>query len=144
MKLSQNNKKTVVLISCVSKKLDYKSKAKDLYVSSLFKKNMAYANKLKADEIYILSAKYGLLKLNDEIEPYNLTLNTMGVKEKKVWADKVLKQMENTENISNTNFIFLAGANYRQFLVEHMPHHEIPMLGLRIGKQLQFLTEQLK
>ena len=144
MKLLQNNKKTVVLISCVSQKLDYKSKAKDLYVSSLFKKNMAYAHKLKADEIYILSAKYGLLKLNDEIEPYNLTLNTMGVKEKKVWADKVLIQMENTENISNTNFIFLAGANYRKYLVGNMPYFEVPMEGLQIGKQLQYLTEHLK
>ena len=142
--LSQNNTRTVILISCVSQKVDYKTKAKDLYISTLFKKNMAYTNKLQPDATYILSAKYGLLKLDDEIEPYNLTLNTMRIKEKKEWASRVIEQLHNVEDVKNTNFIFLAGANYRQYLIEHMPHHEVPMEGLKIGKQLQFLTEQLK
>ncbi len=136
--------RTVVLISCVSQKLDYKSKAKDLYVSTLFKKNMAYTDKLNPDKAYILSAKYGLLALDDEIEPYDLTLNTMKIKEKKEWADNVLEQLEKVEDISDTKFIFLAGANYRKYLVEDMPYHEIPMEGLQIGKQLQYLTEQLR
>ncbi len=136
--------RTVVLISCVSQKLDYKSKAKDLYVSTLFKKNMAYTDKLNPDKAYILSAKYGLLALDDEIEPYDLTLNTMKIKEKKEWADNVLEQLEKVEDISDTKFIFLAGANYRKYLVEDMPYHEVPMEGLQIGKQLQYLTEQLR
>ena len=55
--------KKVTLISCVKKKLDLKSKAQDLYQSPLFKKNLAYAKQINSDEIYILSAKYGLLKL---------------------------------------------------------------------------------
>ena len=59
--------KKVTLISCVSKKLDLKSKAQDLYQSPLFKKKLAYAEQINSDEIYILSAKYGLLKLNDDI-----------------------------------------------------------------------------
>ncbi len=136
--------RTVVLISCVSQKLDYKSKAKNLYISTLFKKNMAYAEKLQPTKIYILSAKYGLLELDDEIEPYDLTLNTMGVKQKKIWAENVLGQLQKVEDIKNTNFIFLAGANYRKNLVGHMPHYDVPMAGLKIGKQLQFLTERLK
>ncbi len=136
--------RTVVLISCVSQKLDYTSKAKDLYISTLFKKNIAYAAKLQPDKIYILSAKYGLLALDDEIEPYDLTLNTMRIKEKKEWADNVLEQIKKVEDISDTKFIFLAGANYRKYLIEHMPYYEVPMEGLPIGKQLQYLTEQLK
>jgi len=135
--------KTVVLISCVSKKLDQKARAKDLYISPLFRKNMAYALKLQPDAIYILSAKYGLLKPDDEIEPYDLTLNTMRAKERKEWADGVLKKLGEVEDIENSNFVFLAGANYRKYLVEHMPRYEVPMEGLQIGKQLQFLTEQL-
>ena len=58
----------VVLISCVSKKLLHKSMAQDLYVSPLFQKNLQYAKSLNSDKIFILSAKYGLLKLNEEIE----------------------------------------------------------------------------
>lgn len=33
----------IVLISCVSKKLDRRSKAEDLYISPLFKLNSKYA-----------------------------------------------------------------------------------------------------
>jgi len=134
----------VVLISCVSQKLDRKSKAKDLYISSLFKKNMAYAKTLKPDAIYILSAKYGLLNLDDEIEPYDVTLNTMKVAERKSWAENVLSQLEKVESTEDTKFIFLAGNNYRKYLMPHLPHTEIPMKGLPIGKQLQFLTEKLR
>ena len=136
--------RTVVLISCVSQKLDKKSKAKDLYVSTLFKKNLAYASTLNPDEIYILSAKYGLLGLDDRIEPYNVTLNTMKVAEKKVWSEKVFSQLLKLESIKDTKFIFLAGNNYRKYLMPHLPHTEVPMEGLPIGKQLQFLTEKLR
>ena len=64
----------IVLISCVSKKLSHKSKAQELYISPLFRKNIQYAKSLNPDKIFILSAKYGLIKLEEEIEPYNKTL----------------------------------------------------------------------
>ena len=42
----------IVLISCVSKKRDYSCKARDLYISELFKKSLDYAEKVvKADNI---------------------------------------------------------------------------------------------
>ena len=104
--------KKVTLISCVSKKLDFKSKAQDLYQSPLFKKNLAYAKQINSDEIYILSAKYGLLK----IEPYDKTLNKMNVSEKKKWSNEIFQKLQKSETISSTNFIFLAGENYRKYL----------------------------
>lgn len=61
--------KKIVLISCVSQKRSHRSKAKDLYISALFKKNLAYARRLNPDAIYILSAKYGLVDLETEIDP---------------------------------------------------------------------------
>ena len=136
--------RNVVLISCVSQKLSKKAEAKDLYTSPLFKKNLAYVDKLKPDNTYILSAKYGLLKLNDVIEPYDVTLNTMKTYEKKKWAEMVLDQLKEVEDIENTKFIFLAGSNYRKYRVPEMPDFEVPMEGMRIGKQLQFLTEKLQ
>ena len=65
----------------------------------------------------------------------------MNVSEKKKWSNEILQKCE---IISSTNFIFLAGENYRKYLVEKLPHYEVPMKGLQIGKQLQFLTEKLK
>ena len=137
-------RRTVVLISCAGRKRNRKSKAQELYVSPLFKKKMAYARALLPDAIYILSAKYGLLKLDEEIEPYDLTLDTMTAEEKRVWASEVMERLRKVEVVEYTNFIFLAGANYRRHLVEELTHHEAPMEGLAIGKQLKFLKERLK
>ena len=133
--------KQIVLISCVSEKLKSKSKAKDLYQSTLFKKSLKYAESLKADHIYILSAKYGLVGLEDEIEPYDKTLNKMPVNEKKEWAKNVLAQLKEVVDLKNDNFIFLAGMNYRKYLVPEIINYKIPMEGLPIGKQLQWLTK---
>jgi cytoplasmic iron level regulating protein YaaA (DUF328/UPF0246 family) len=131
----------IVLISCVSKKRTQRSKARDLYISALFKKNLQYALKLAPDQIFILSAKYGLVGLDDEIEPYNLTLNTMSSSEIKEWASGVLRQLFEKADLENDQFVFLAGVKYRKYLVPHLAHFEIPFEGLTIGRQLHKLSE---
>lgn len=134
-------RKRIVLISCVSKKLPHRAKVKNLYVSTLFKYNLKYANTLGADSIYILSAKHGLLSLNEEIEPYELTLNNMPANEVKKWANKVKQQLTAVTLLDEDEFIFLAGDKYRKYLLPHIKHVQIPLVGLRIGKQLQRLKE---
>jgi hypothetical protein len=134
--------KKIVLISCVSKKRPVKSKARDLYISPLFRKNLDYALKLKPDQIFILSAKYGLVSLDEEIEPYDLTLNTMSAKEIKAWSIRVLSDLAGHADLEQDQFIFLAGAKYRKYLLCHLTHFEVPFEGLPIGKQLQQLTIQ--
>jgi hypothetical protein len=132
----------IILISCVSKKEKSPTKAKDLYISPLFKYNLKYATLLKPDKIFILSAKYGLLRLDQTIEPYNLTLNTMKNKEILEWSEKVYSQLIKETNITNDSFIFLAGKKYRQHLIPKINNYSIPLEGLSIGKQLKFLKEK--
>jgi hypothetical protein len=134
--------KRIVLISCVSQKLPYKSKAEDLYISPLFKKNLSYDRRFTPDAIYILSAKYGLLDLATEIEPYNLTLNSLNSSEIKEWSKSVLHQLNQVANLHNDHFILLAGKKYRKYLIPYLGSHEVPMEGLSIGKQLHFLSTQ--
>ena len=133
--------KSIVLISCASRKLSQRAKAKDLYISTLFKLNLKYAQKLESDNIFILSAKHGLLSLDQEIEPYELTLNNMYADEVKLWAVQVLKQISEIYSIEETIFIFLAGEKYRRYLLPHLKNIETPLEGLGIGKQLQKLKE---
>lgn len=109
--------KKIVLITCVKKKRDRKCKAEDLYISQLFKKSLAYAKLLKPDEIFILSAKYGLLTLTKEIEPYDLTLNKFKTKELKDWAEGTLRQLRLETDLTKDKFIILAGIRYRKSLV---------------------------
>ncbi len=132
--------KNIVLISCVSQKRPYPCKAKDINISALFKKNLAYARRLNPDAIYILSAKYGLLDLDTEIEPYNQTLNDMPAGEIRRWAKKVLQQLRQVADIRQDHFIFLAGMKYRKYLLPYLKSYEVPFEGLTIGKQLQALS----
>ncbi len=139
--------KTIALISCVSEKLDHRAKVKDIYISPLFKKNMTYASHRKVDDIFILSAKHGLISLDEEIDPYNLTLNDMSTRDKNRWARKVFNQIKDhpdIPDIKEVNFIILAGMNYRGVLEPVLPHVEIPLEGLPIGRQLEWLTKENK
>lgn len=134
-------RKKIVLISCVSQKLPHKAKARDLYVSTLFKLNLKYANSLRPNEIYVLSAKYGLLELEREIDPYEQTLNNMRSSEIKEWANSVLQQIRSVASLEEAEFIFLAGDKYRKYLLPHIKNAVVPLEGLRIGEQLQRLKE---
>ena len=80
-----------------------------MYSSPLFKLNLCYAEKLAADEIFVLSAKYGLLSLYKKVNPYEQTLNNMHSNEIKQWASQVLEQIEQICSIDETEFTFLAG-----------------------------------
>lgn len=131
--------KKIVLISCVSQKLPHKACAEDLYTSTLFKLNLKYARKLKPDEIFILSAKHGLLELDAELAPYNVTLNEMRSAERKAWATTVLKQLAKHTNLKDDHFVFLAGQNYRKYIAPCLASFEVPLEGLTIGRQLQKL-----
>ena len=136
--------KRIVLISCVSMKLNRSAKASDLYISPLFNKALAYAYTLNPHNIFILSAKYHLVPLDQIINPYDLTLNDISTREIKAWADKVTEQLKDKADLDRDEFVFLAGANYRRFLTSRMKRYKIPMEGLGIGKQLRFLTQRLK
>lgn len=132
----------IVLISCASKKLSYRARAKDIYISQLFKLNLNYAKNLNPDKIFILSAKHGLLDLDTEIEPYNKTLNKMIDEQIKQWADKIISDLEKISDLKKDEIIFLAGERYRRYLIPHISNYKIPLEGLGIGKQLKYLKEQ--
>ena len=134
----------IALISCVSKKRTTRARAAELYTSPLFRLNLQYARKLKPDAIFILSAKHGLLDLDDEVEPYNVTLNKMDVGQRMAWASKVIRQLQKHCDLRYDHFIILAGERYRRYLLPHLVSYEIPLKGLPIGKQLQYLKRQLR
>jgi len=130
---------TIVLISCASKKLPHRARAKDLYVSPLFRAALQYAQRFSPDKIFILSAKYGLVQLNDEIDPYNVTLKDMPVRDRKDWASKVLQAIRRYCDLERDHFVILAGNRYREYLLPYLKSYEIPLEGLSIGRQLQYL-----
>lgn len=133
---------THVLLSCVKSKQPHPCPAGEMYISAWFIKAMTYGRRLKPDRLFILSAQHGLLSPETVIEPYEKTLNSMGRTERMEWARRVLAQLRTKTDFERDRFIFLAGERYREFLVPHLRHHAVPMDGLRIGRQLQWLTER--
>ena len=133
-----------VLISCVNKKLDHPAQAKDLYTSALFKMSYQYAKSLNPNAIFILSAKYGLLRNYEVISPYDETLNDMKVKDIKIWSERVLEELNKRTDLQQDYFHFLAGFKYRKYLLPHIKNYEIPMQGLRIGEQLSWLKHRVE
>jgi cytoplasmic iron level regulating protein YaaA (DUF328/UPF0246 family) len=134
----------IVLISCVSKKLDHKARAKDIYISTLFRYASKYAQSMRPDKIFILSAKYGLLNPEQQIEPYNQTLNNMTAAQVKEWSAKVLGDLSKESDLEKDEIIFLAGARYRKYLTPHVNNFKVPLQGLGIGKQLKWLKEHAR
>lgn len=136
--------KKVILLSCVSKKANEKAKAKDLYLSPLFKKSLAYAYKLKPDAIYILSAKHHLLELDSVIEPYDVTLNKMKKNDRLNWGKKVIELLEWKVDLESDRFIILAGNNYILPIKDSLIHIEQPFYKMRLGERLSFLNKKLE
>ena len=112
-----------------------------MYISSLFRYNLKYAESFDPDKIFILSAKHGLLDLEDEIEPYERTLNSMHSTEIKEGADLVINQLGQIVDLNSDEIILLAGENYRKYLIPHIAHYSIPLKGLTFGKQLGYLKK---
>lgn len=62
--------KTLTIISCSNKKRDYACRADEMYIGPFFVKLYELAKRIGGD-IYISSAKHGLLKPDTIIEPYD-------------------------------------------------------------------------
>lgn len=129
------------LVSCVRTKLSRPAAAKDLYASDWFHKARACVECV-GDEWRILSAKYGAIHPDDEIRPYDRTLKSMPVVERRAWAQDVLETIESPLARAET-VVFLAGERYREFLEPALLKRgftvEVPMRGLSQGRQLSWL-----
>lgn len=113
-----SNSKKIALLSCTKDKLLYKSKVKDLYSPSIYFKNtLQKIQKENFDYIYVISAKHGVLELDQEINPYDFTLSQLKVLEKRDWARNILKQLKE-KNISLTqdNFYSFLDKEYLDWL----------------------------
>jgi hypothetical protein len=141
----------IILIACASQKRDSKQKAKDLYISTLFKHSFAYASRQQHNKIFILSALHCLLDIDKEIEPYNVTLSNvpkakrkqgliiLTPQEKTEWGKKVLQQLSIHADLRMDKFIILAGEEYIKPIKNGIVNLINPLKGKRQGERLKFL-----
>jgi cytoplasmic iron level regulating protein YaaA (DUF328/UPF0246 family) len=98
-----------------------------MYVGGFFKAQLFYAKKhFPDDQIFILSAKYGLLTLSEKIKPYDLKMGQVG----SIGYDSVKKQAI-ALNIIDNKIISTAGKEYRLVLDKVFPDILYPFKDLK-------------
>ena len=106
---------------------------------------LRYAERvLKPDRTFILSARYGLLELDKEIEPYDETLSSMSATKRRAWAEGVIAQLCEVADLETDEFIVLAGERYIEFLRPHLRHLHEPLHGMPIGVRIAWLKKQVE
>ncbi len=132
---------TVFLVSCVARKRAEPAPARELYESAWFRKARAYVE-AEGGRWFILSAEHGLLTPDRVVAPYERTLNTMGIADRRRWAQRVSEQLTALD-IRADRIVVLAGLRYREFLMPALRQRaavvDVPMEGLGIGQQLAWL-----
>lgn len=114
----------VVLISCVKKKKPEQETpcaAKDLYRSTLFKAQRELAQAL-SQQWFILSAKYGLLHPDEQVEWYECTLNGQPIAKKKDWAKSVSISLHHRLKGAR-RIVITAGESYCHYLIPLLREH---------------------
>lgn len=139
----------VVFLSCSKSKLDRPAPARELYTGTLFRLALRYAEEGRGvTEIYVFSAKYGVVPIGKKIAPYSLVMNNSGLAkevgagmtfaQRKEWYEKVIPEVESI--CLGKKPIYLCNSSYRK----GMPQGEVPMQGLTFWKCLRWLSNQLK
>lgn len=136
----------IYLVSCVKCKLPAPAPARLLYTSDWFKKARAYVEAL-GSPWYVLSAQYGLVRPQEEIAPYELTLASLSREERERWGRLVLEKLYSLEGRKGAGreVRLLAGVRYREPLLwdlEVAGYRPIaPLSGMGIGHQKQWLSQ---
>jgi len=122
----------VVIISCGALKLPHPAPAAELYVGQHFRAQLTAARALTPDaRVFILSARYGLVRLADVIAPYDLTIGQPGA----ICAAHITEQARHMRLDHERRVIVLAPARYAALCRRTWPALETPLAGLGIGYQ---------
>ena len=131
---------TLVLVGCGDAKADEPKPAKELYTSVYFDFKRQYAEQY-GDEWAVLSAKFGLLDPEVEIEPYDLTIEDVDAGE---WNLSVLRDLP---DVNETEVVLLAGPDYVDELQDDLSMYgaevSLPTEGKKIGKRVKWLSQQV-
>lgn len=130
----------LVVIACGASKLDHRAPAVRLYTGQHFRASLAAALSVARDPstiVRILSAKYGLLRLDELVDPYELRMGDAG----SVTGDELADQAAELGDVEHV--LALCPAAYADRLAEAFPAAvvERPLAGLGIGKQRHVLAE---
>ena len=129
----------VALIGCGKKKSSVPCYAMDMYQGPLFKAKREYCEK-KGIPFYIISAKFGLLRPRQLIEPYDVTLKRFTPEHRIKWGKKVVSQLEREGVLRGSKILVLAGKEYCEYI--NTQYNVVnPLKNLGLFKQVSALRK---
>ncbi|MFB6703171.1 DUF6884 domain-containing protein [Streptomyces sp. NPDC056333] len=127
----------LVVIPCGSRKLGRRARAADMYVGSYHRACRRAADALQPDRLLILSARYGLLDLDDVIEPYDTPHGAAGA----ITGQDLLEQAALLHIVRLDPVVALGGARHVSLVRTVWPHARTPLAGTRgMGEQMARLA----
>lgn len=135
----------VAIVGCSAHKAPAPALARDLYRSEVFQHSRAYAERY-ANEWWILSAKHGLLRPGDVIEPYDMPLSAASPAARQEWLANVTRSMTDVIRPSDAITI-LAADDYAKPVAESLVTRafrtSVPLECMSTAEKLEWLTLQV-
>ncbi|WP_327292017.1 DUF6884 domain-containing protein [Streptomyces sp. NBC_01198] len=127
----------LIVVPCGARKLDHRARAGEMYTGSYHRACRRAAEALRPDRLLILSARYGLLGLDEEIEPYDTPHGAEGA----VTA-AILRAQAAERGIADLDpVVLLGGARHVALARAVWPHARTPLSGTRgMGEQVARLA----
>jgi hypothetical protein len=129
---------SLAIIPCGARKREGRHAARDLYVGPYFRAALRWAETAGADRVLILSAKHGLLGLDEEVDAYDLTFGQPGaVDAGKVEQQAYLRLVRHARPVE-----CVGGAAYRRMVRQVWPWATSPVEGCTsMGAHLRVLSQ---
>ena len=131
----------IVIVACGTKKRKEKSPAWKLYTGSYFQLCLRCASKwAKRKDIYIISAKHGIVTLDTELEPYDTHITS----EDAVDINVIKSQMKRFE-LFGKHVVVFGGNDYVEVIQKVIPDAKAPLQELKIkDKRMGYQMQMLK
>ncbi|MGW7244545.1 DUF6884 domain-containing protein [Streptomyces sp. NPDC054804] len=130
-------KPQLVVIPCGSRKLGSPARAADIYLGSYHRACRKAADALQPDRLLILSARHGLLDLDDVIEPYDTPHGATDA----ITSEVLLEQATMRDIVHLDPVVALGGARHIGLVRSVWPHLRTPLAGARgMGEQMARLA----
>ena len=110
--------------------------------SQLFRLSINYSKKI-ADDIFILTIKYGLVKESDYKSSDSEDGEFRSEMENKLWSLEILDQLNKFTDIHEDEYFILADKNYYRNYSKFLKNVQIPLKNMSIETQIDYLKKEL-
>jgi hypothetical protein len=138
----------VAIVGCSAIKQKQAGPAREFYRSPLFKAALAYAE-ARTKNVMIVSAQYGAVKLDQQLEPYDMKLSELRKTDRENWGARTVDELRRGHKTPPT-FLLLCGELYADAILygahwHNLPRPQTPMAKMKgVGNRIAWLKDERK